>query len=179
MYMYERVSLTALWSTSRVLGRSCVASKYVTRPVTTWKVKLMSFDQINCGLLRWLKKFSTLKNHAQMDDYKLETHRYCGQKVKIMVTKLQWCCSCFCVRVYEDTLTCWYSFIFVIMTQAFISRMNNVLIYTVGVQIIGRKSRFFGYFVTKTKKNTEKIPENSRLTQALSDSILFVSKFKV
>ena len=51
--------------------------------------------------------------------------------------------------------------------------------YTGGVQIIGRNSRFVGYFVTKTKKNTEKIPEDSRLTQALSDSILFVSKFKV
>ena len=51
---------------------------------------------------------------------------------------------------------------------------------TGGVQIIGRNSRFFDYFVTKTKKNTEKkIPEDSRLTQALSDSILFVSKFKV
>ena len=37
---------------------------------------------------------------------------------------------------------------------------------------------FFGYFVTKTKKNTEKIPEDSSLTHALSDSILFVSKFK-
>ena len=50
---------------------------------------------------------------------------------------------------------------------------------TGGVQIIGRNSRFIGYFAIKTKKNTEKIPEDSRLTQALSDSILFVSKFKV
>ena len=50
---------------------------------------------------------------------------------------------------------------------------------TGGVQIIGRNSPFIGYFVTKTKKNTEKIPEDSRLTQALSDSILFVSKLKV
>ena len=47
---------------------------------------------------------------------------------------------------------------------------------TGGVQIIGRNLRFVGYFVTKTKKNTEKIPEDSRLTLALSDSILFVSK---
>ena len=30
--------------------------------------------------------------------------------------------------------------------------------HTGGVQIIGRNSRFFGYFVTKIKKNTEKIP---------------------
>ena len=51
--------------------------------------------------------------------------------------------------------------------------------HTGGVQIIGRNSRFIGYFVTKTKKNTEKIPEDSRLTQALADSILLVSKFKV
>ena len=50
---------------------------------------------------------------------------------------------------------------------------------TTGVhQIIGRISRFFGYFVTKTKKNTEKILKDSRSTQALSDGILFVSKFK-
>ena len=51
--------------------------------------------------------------------------------------------------------------------------------HTGGVLIIGRNSRFVGYFVTKTKKNPEKIIGNSRLTQALSDSILFASKFKV
>ena len=42
----------------------------------------------------------------------------------------------FCVRVYEDTLTWLYSCIFVIMTQAFISRMNNVLIYKFEVKQI-------------------------------------------
>ena len=31
-----------------------------------------------------------------------------------------------------------------------------LLKYTGGVQIIGRNLRFFGYFVTKTKNNTEK-----------------------
>ena len=51
--------------------------------------------------------------------------------------------------------------------------------YTGVHQIIGRNSRFFGYSVTKTKKNTEKKIDDSRSTQALSDSILFVSKFKV
>ena len=58
-------------------------------------------------------------------------------------------------------------------------KLPTLFLFTGGVQIIGRNSRFIGYFVTKTKKNTEKIPEDSRLTQALSDSILFVSKFKV
>ena len=39
---------------------------------------------------------------------------------------------------------------------------------TGGVQIIGRNSRFIGYFVTKTKKNTEK---NTRRFKVNSSSI--------
>ena len=67
------------------------------------------------------------------------------------------------------------------LTMGWTSDLNDKTLPPVTgvVQIIGRNSRFIGYFVTKTKKNTEKIPEDSRLTQALSDSILFVSKFKV
>ena len=42
---------------------------------------------------------------------------------------------------------------------------------TGGHQIIGRIPRFFGYFVTNTKKNTEKMHEDSSFTQALSDSL--------
>ena len=42
---------------------------------------------------------------------------------------------------------------------------------TGGHQIIGRIPRFFGYFVTNTKKNTEKMHEDSSFTKALSDSL--------
>ena len=36
------------------------------------------------------------------------------------------------------------------------SAWTQVIETTGGVQIIGRNSRFMGYFVTKTKKSTEK-----------------------
>ena len=45
---------------------------------------------------------------------------------------------------------------------------NKKSMLTGGVQIIGRNSRFIGYFVTKTKKNTEK---NTRRFKVNSSSI--------
>ena len=55
-----------------------------------------------------------------------------------------------------------------------INPINKLGTCTGGHLIIGRNSRFFSYFVTTTRKNTEKILEDSRSTQALSDSILWV-----
>ena len=51
---------------------------------------------------------------------------------------------------------------------AFLFNIHDPCVYTGGVQIIGRNSRFFGYFVTKTKKNTEK---NTRRFKVNSSSI--------
>ena len=41
-------------------------------------------------------------------------------------------------------------------TEVSDSSVKINVVATGGVQIIGRNSRFIGYFVTKTKKNTEK-----------------------
>ena len=59
------------------------------------------------------------------------------------------------------------------------TKLIKIHTYTGEAQIIGRISLFFNYFVTKNEKNTGEKLEDPRLIQALSNSILFASKFQV